>query len=121
MLDGRGLQRRPRHHESVYMVYSTLHFKPLVNGYAGIEPAAYVRLRELARRFPGPDFLAALRALEVRYVVLHRGGYGPVQWSRIEAGLPRVLEDGELVAVAAFGEDTVYELRAPPAPEGARR
>ena len=52
MLDVCGLERRPRYHESIYMVYSTLHWKPLVNGYAGIEPARYVKLRELARALP---------------------------------------------------------------------
>ena len=115
MLDVRGLERRPGYHESIYMVYSTLHFKPLVNGYAGIEPAAYVRLRDLARGFPSADFLDALRDIGVRYVVLHRGGYGPVQWPRIEAGLPRFAR--ELLPVATFGEDTVFELRGPPSGE----
>ena len=40
MLDVYGLETRPAFHESIYMVYSTLHWKPLVNGYAGIEPQA---------------------------------------------------------------------------------
>jgi hypothetical protein len=111
MLDVRGLERRPRYHESVYMVYSTLHWKPLVNGYAGIEPAAYARLRDLARGFPSREFLDALREIGVQYVVLHRGGYGPVQWPRVEGGLP--LFAHELVPVASFAEDTVFELRAP--------
>ena len=52
MLDVYGLERRPAYHESVYMVYSTHHWKPLVNGYAGIEPASYRRMRALARGFP---------------------------------------------------------------------
>ena len=113
MLDVRGLERRPRYHESIYMVYSTLHWRPLVNGYAGIEPAAYVRLRDLARGFPSRELLDALRAAGVRYVVLHRGGYGPNQWPRIEEGLPGFAD--ELVEKASFGEDLVFELR----PEGA--
>jgi hypothetical protein len=111
MLDVSGLERRPRYHESVYMVYSTLHWKPLVNGYAGIEPARYVRLRELARGFPSREFLDALREIGVRYVVLHRGGYGPVQWPRLEGRLAGFQDD--LAVVASFGEDTVFELRAP--------
>jgi hypothetical protein len=113
MLDVNGLERRPRYHESIYMVYSTLHWKPLANGYAGIEPARYVRLRELARSFPSREFLDALREAGVRYVVLHRGGYGPLQWPRIETHLPAFPDD--LVPVASFGEDAVFELRAPPA------
>ncbi|HEY6553544.1 MAG TPA: hypothetical protein VI669_09320, partial [Vicinamibacteria bacterium] len=109
MLDVRGLERRPRYHESIYMVYSTLHWKPMVNGYAGIEPTRYVRLRELARDFPSREFLDALRDVGVRYVVLHRGGYGPVQWPRVEGKLSSFR--GELEPVASFGEDTVFALR----------
>jgi succinate dehydrogenase/fumarate reductase cytochrome b subunit len=117
MLDVYGLERRPRYHESIYMVYSTLHWNPLVNGYAGIEPAHYVRMRELARGFPSRELVDALREVGVRYVVLHRGGYGPVQWPRIEGRLPDFKE--ELVPAASFGEDTVFELRARPAAAGA--
>jgi hypothetical protein len=114
MLDVGGLERRPRYHESIYMVYSTLHWKPLVNGYAGIEPARYVRLRELARAFPSRELVDALREISVRYVVLHRGGYGPLQWPRIESRLPDFRD--EIVPIASFGEDTVYELRERPDP-----
>ena len=78
MFDVYALERRPAFHDSVYMVYSTLHWKPLANGYAGIEPRSYVQLRELSRGFPAEDFLDALRRIGVRYVVLHRKGYGPL-------------------------------------------
>jgi hypothetical protein len=110
MLDGYGLARRPAFHESVYMLYSTLHWKPLLNGYAGIEPAAHARLRELLRGFPSAESLAALRASGARYVIVHRKGYGPYQWQRLEAGLPQALA-GPLQEVAEFGPDFVYDLR----------
>ena len=32
-------------HESIYLLYSTLHWSPLVNGYAVIEPQPYLELR----------------------------------------------------------------------------
>ena len=109
MLDVSALERRPGYHESIYMVYSTYHWQPLVNGYAGIEPTAYRRYRDLARSFPAEPFLAEMRAIGVRYVVLHRGGYGPNQWARLEAALPGAL-GRSLRPVAAFGGDTVFEL-----------
>ncbi len=115
MLDGHGLARRPAFHESVYMVYSTLHWKPLLNGYAGIEPRAHARLRELLRAFPSPESLAALRESGARYVVVHRKGYGPFQWQRLQQGLPQALA-GPLREVGEFGPDLVYELL--PAPGG---
>jgi hypothetical protein len=110
MLDVSGLERRPAFHESVYMVYSTLHWKPLVNGYAGIEPRRYVEIRNLAPTFPSPELLAALRGAGARYVVVHRKGYGPFQWERLQKGMPQALASGALREVAVLGTDTVYEL-----------
>jgi hypothetical protein len=112
MLDVYGLERRPAFHESVYMVYSTHHWLPLVNGYAGIEPAEYRRYRELSRSFPAGEFLAAMRAIGVRYVVVHRGGYGPNQWARLEEALPATRETS-LREVASLGGDTVFEILPP--------
>ncbi|HEY6548045.1 MAG TPA: hypothetical protein VI589_09060 [Vicinamibacteria bacterium] len=109
MLDVYGLERRPAYHESIYMVYSTTHWQPLVNGYAGIEPFRYRRYRELARSFPAEEFLDEMRTIGVRYVVVHRGGYGPNQWARLEKALPGALERS-LREVASFGGDTVFEL-----------
>jgi hypothetical protein len=110
MLDVYGLERRPAFHESIYMVYSTLHWKPLVNGYAGIEPKRYVEIRNLARSFPSAEFLDALRAVGTRYVIVHRKGYGPFQWERLQKGMPAALASGALREVAKLGNDTVYEL-----------
>jgi hypothetical protein len=110
MLDVHGLETRPAFHESVYMVYSTLHWKPLVNGYAGIEPRGYVHIRSLMWSFPSEEFLDALREVGTRYVIVHRRGYGPHQWARLEKGMPGALASGALQEVAALGDDTVYEL-----------
>jgi hypothetical protein len=115
MLDVYGLERRPAFHESVYMVYSTLHWKPLVNGYAGIEPRQYVRLRELSRGFPAEEFVQALRAIGTRHVIVHRRGYGPFQWQRLSAGLSLALASGSLREVARLGNETVYEIGPAPA------
>ena len=81
----------------------------MVNGYAGVEPPGYVRLRELSRLFPAEPFLAALRERGVRYVILHGGGYGPNRRARIERDL-QAAPPG-LAEVARFGADRVFELR----------
>jgi hypothetical protein len=103
-----GIVARSGFHESIYLVYSTLHWKPLVNGYAGIEPPPYLELRAAVRRFPSEAALDALRRRDVRYVVVHRGGYGPLKWARIERDLP--LFSGALREAARFDGDVVYEL-----------
>jgi hypothetical protein len=46
----------------------------------------------------------------VRHVILHRKGYGPHQWRRLQAGMPRALATS-LTEVASLGPDTVYEVR----------
>ena len=108
--DINGIFQRPAYHESIYLVHQTRHWKPLVNGYAGIEPAAYVDLRDKAWRFPSEECLAAFRQRGVRYVILHRGGYGPNKWERIERELPAA---AGLMEVARFDGDLVFELRSP--------
>jgi hypothetical protein len=106
-----GAFSRPAHHESIYMVHSTRgHWKRLVNGYAGIEPRHYQRIRELCRGFPNVELLDELRKLGVRYVIVHRKGFGPNQWQRLEQRMS-FFAGRDLVEVARFDHDTVYELR----------
>lgn len=110
MLDITAVHARPAHHDSVYMVRSLAHHAPLANGYAGIEPPSYVRLRELSRQFPAEAFLAELRKAGVRHLILHAAGYGPNRRARIE----RDLSGGSpgLVEVARFADgDRVFEVR----------
>jgi len=105
-----GAFSRPAHHESIYMVNSARgHWKRLVNGYAGIEPRRYQRLRELCRSFPTVELVDELRRMQVRYVVVHRAGFGPNQWQRLEARLPLFL-GRDLREVERFADDTVYEV-----------
>ncbi|MCG6925956.1 MAG: hypothetical protein LJF30_11670 [Acidobacteria bacterium] len=112
MFDSRALFRRPAFHESVYMAYSTLHWNPMVNGYAGIEPKSYVRIRREMMSFPGERFLDLLREAGVRYIVLHRKGYGPNQTRRLEAQMANV-RPASLREVVTLEGDTVYELLSP--------
>jgi hypothetical protein len=110
-----GAFTRPAHHESIYMVHSTRgHWKRLVNGYAGIEPRHYQRIRELCRSFPTVELLAELRKIGVRYVVVHRAGFGPNQWRRLEEKMP-FFAGRDLREAARFEGDVVYELAAPAA------
>jgi hypothetical protein len=108
VLDIYGIFQRPAYHESIYLIRQLSHWKPLANGYAGIEPAPYLDLRRRARRFPSADALAAFRERGVRYVILHRGGFGPNQWARIERDL--IWFNAQIREVASFGGDTVFEL-----------
>jgi hypothetical protein len=116
MFDVYALERRPAWHESIYMVYSTHHWKPMVNGYAGIEPRGYVQIRNLMMSFPSEEFLDALREVGVRYIVVHRGGFGPNQWARMQKRMPEAI-DRSIREVVSLEGDTVYELLPRPARE----
>jgi hypothetical protein len=64
-------------HDPEYEYWSTAHWMPLVNGYSGYYPAHYIRTLELMTRFPDGASIERLRALNVRYVVVHHAFYEP--------------------------------------------
>ncbi len=107
---------RPAFHDSIYMVWSTIHWQPLVNGFAGAETPLIRRFRATAPSFPDPAALEVLEAAGARFVVLHLRGYGPNQRLRIEEKL--IGAAGRLREAARFVNDgrpdvdvdVVYEL-----------
>jgi hypothetical protein len=54
-----------------YMLNSTVHWKPLVNGYSGFVPASYFSLYEDVKNFPAPSALDALRRRGITHVIVH--------------------------------------------------
>jgi hypothetical protein len=62
-------------HNAVYMVASTLHWRPLLNGYSGFVPASYAHHVERLRAFPAPEALAYLEEIGVTHVVLEGGAF----------------------------------------------
>ncbi len=54
-----------------YMLNSTRHWKPMVNGYSGFLPNSYRETYDHICRFPQPGALRALVDLGVTHVVLH--------------------------------------------------
>lgn len=118
ILPNDGLFQRPRFDDSVYLLRSTTHWKRLVNGYAGTEPAQYARVREVMRDFPSNESMALLRSLEVRYVLVHLRGFGPNRRKAIEERLKDYAS--ELRESGRFGDDLALELIGAPAPPGVR-
>jgi hypothetical protein len=85
-----------------YLLHSTAHWRPMVNGYSGLTPASYVRIAAEVARFPDDRALAALRAAGVTHVFVHDRALR--DWTDNEtadavprtAGLALVGRDGEL-------------------------
>ncbi len=76
--------------EAPRMLFATIDWHPRVNGYSGYLPPGYAEDVQLLNTFPSPEAVARLRALGVRYVVLHLGvgQYTPQQIADIVAALP---------------------------------
>lgn len=55
-----------------YMVYSTRHWHPILNGYSGFRPPSYERSYEAMRGFPSDESLLRLFELGVTHVVVHQ-------------------------------------------------
>jgi hypothetical protein len=55
-----------------YMVNSTRHWRPLLNGYSGFRPASYYKTYEATRGFPSDTSLIGLHDLGVTHIVVHQ-------------------------------------------------
>jgi hypothetical protein len=83
---------------SVHMVRSLEHARPIVNGYSGQRPAFFTSVADAMADPASIDARAMLRELEVRFVVSPE----PI------AGADR--PDSPYVERETFGDETVYEL-----------
>jgi hypothetical protein len=96
-----------------YMVASTIHWHPIINGYTAYPPLTADVLTALARRLPDPDVLARLVDLvDVRWIVVHR-----LDLTAWEARAWRHGVAPGLRLAHTFGTDDVYEVTlVPPQP-----
>jgi hypothetical protein len=84
-----------------YMVASTLHWHPLLNGYTAYPPPTAEFLAAAIRRLPDPEALGVLvDSVDVRWIVAHG-----LRWP----------ETPGLDPVARFGDDRVYAVTRPAA------
>ena len=63
----------PRHAE--YMLYSTAHWRPLINGYSDHIPPEFRAMVVPLSSFPNPESFAILKQLRAQYVVFHLNLY----------------------------------------------
>jgi hypothetical protein len=91
-----------------YVLNSTVHWRPLMNGYSGYTPATYVRFADVFWYFPRDHAIEAMRQAGVTHVMLHPRRFGREADAVIAQLAAR--PDFELMAVGAHGL-RLYRLR----------
>lgn len=86
---------------SEYVLNSTLHWRPLMNGYSGYTPDSYARYAEVFWYFPDEHAVQAMRSAGVTHVMVHAARFG----NEADAVVRQVnaRRDMQLLAVAPGG------------------
>ncbi len=100
--------------ENQYIYYSTLHWKPLANGYSGYMPPAHERITERIRFLPEQDGLDLLRELGISHLVMH--AESPKREAALRDWETRFAsgEDRQVERVYQADDAWVYRLLGPP-------
>jgi hypothetical protein len=99
---------------SYYMLGSTAHWRPLVNGYSDFIPPEFRNMANPVAPFPNPESFAILKPLGVRYVVFHTHLYSPKDRALLEQ---RIARYRDYLAPVFTGDGTwLYEIVAWPPP-----
>ncbi|MCC7415660.1 MAG: hypothetical protein IT176_00855 [Acidobacteria bacterium] len=94
------------HAHATYMLNGTAHWKPMVNGYSGVEPASFVDRVNALAGFPDARALDALRQAGVTHVFVHPDGMPPGTLDAI-GKVPALRE------IDALDGIVLYELTSP--------
>lgn len=100
----------PTRHISIsarYVLNSTAHWRPIVNGYSGFIPPSYERWIEAADDFPSDRSVSALHALGVTHVVVHGEWFGAMYGPE---RLGAVSRSAVLRLLAETGDVRVFRL-----------
>lgn len=93
---------------AVYMVFSTYHWQPLVNGYSDNYPPDFTDLASTLQSFPSAEAFQALTERDTRYIIIHYPRYSADQATDIRKRLEPFHSRLRLVARADNIE--LYEL-----------
>jgi hypothetical protein len=81
-----------------YMLNSTKHWRPILNGYSGFQPRSFHEHRAALGGFPDATSIEALHRLGVAYVFVHTTQFTPSQMEVVRslATLQRIDQDGTI-------------------------
>jgi hypothetical protein len=92
--------------EADYLLYSTVHWYPVANGFGRHEPLEHRDNLQALVRFPASDALARLRKLGIRYVVVHTA-----RDTRLREAVAATENHPDLDMLGRFGDDYIYRVR----------
>jgi hypothetical protein len=90
-----------------YMLNSTRHWRPILNGYSGTRPGSYNDTYRAITNFPDVKSLAALHARGVTHIVVHKEAFSEGRPGRFDA----IAGIASLQQVAESGDIHIYRLR----------
>jgi hypothetical protein len=93
---------------SLYMLYSTVHWHELVNGYSGFTPPRHDELFRTLVNFPDGTSLDALNKMGIRLAVIHKGLYSEEEWAHL--GQKIAVWENQLRLVYDGEDGLVFEL-----------
>lgn len=101
-------ERREFHRNARYLLASTAHWRPLLNGFGGFAPPDFDDTARLAGMFPSVLAVAWLQEIGVGYVVLHTDGYSDSHLRELSGLLGK---RRDLALEVASGTTRLYRIR----------
>ena len=99
------------HAHAYYMLMSTYHWRPLVNGYSDHYPGGFAAMSQVLYQFPlEPAAFPHLQRHDVRYVVVHLNRMHPQRRPQVEQGLAHYAAEGVLRLVQSDTNVALYEI-----------
>jgi hypothetical protein len=104
-------------YDADYVMYSTRHWRLIVNGFSRAEPPGYAERMARLAAFPSDEALDVLCTDDVRYVVAH----AERPFADFRPAIAAALRHPRLRVLARHGEDVLWELECERLPAGAPR
>jgi hypothetical protein len=108
-----------RHRQTEYMLMSTFHWQPLLNGYSDHFPAEYLEIKPALADFPSPQAIETLRETQVRWVVVHFSRYPAARSQALRRQLRAM--DTQLRLAIDRRDASLYEVIASRPPGASRQ
>jgi hypothetical protein len=99
--------------ESIYMYYSTLHWRPIANGYTGYLPDSYLELRAKIPQLPDDEGFALVRQEGITHLVIHAGGGAGRSMRALLPAWERQYLNRAVLRLFDDGADRIYKVVYP--------